>query len=341
MTINMGLIGAGRISDVHLKALTNDERVRLNCIADTDESAARRQAERYGAERFVTDYREILDDPSIDTVDVAGPVFIHCPITLEALDAGKDVICEKPMALNLDEVDQMINKAKETGRRLLVKKYQRFSRPHQLAKEMIDGGTLGRAYFGKASVVEQHLDQENDPEAWRGTWEKAGGGVLMDFAIHKIDLMQFFFGRAQAVTATTRRLVAEHPNKAEDIGIVTIEYAAGSIANIVSFNCDDSLPKAWHRQEIYGTEGSLQIHEIDTTLNMNLTVNGRSDEVVSVPNWWEEANITVIRHLIDCLVDGTEPVAPLSEVRHDLEIISAAYRSSNEGKRIVLDDAKP
>ena len=339
MTINVGLIGAGRISDVHLKALTGDERVRVICIADTDASAAARQAEKFGVRRFVTDYREMLDDRSIDAVDVSGPVFLHCPMTLDALESGKDVICEKPMALNLDEVDRMIGKAKETGRRLLIKKYQRFARPNELAREMINRGTLGRVYFTKTSVIDQQLDQENDPNAWRGTWHKAGGGAVMDFGIHKIDLMQYYFGRAKAVTATTRRMVGEHAEKAEDVGIVTIEHVSGSISVIMCFNCDESLPKAWHRQEIYGTEGSLQIHEFDHTMKMNLVVGGQSDEIVSTPNWWEEGNIAVIRHLVDCLVDCAEPVASLEEARHDLEIVFAAYQSSSEGRRIVLDAA--
>ena len=337
MAIGVGLIGAGMISDVHLKGITRDQRARLMCIADTDEAAAARQAEKFGAQRIVSDYREMLDDPSIEVIDIAGPVFLHCPMTIEALEAGKDVICEKPMALNLEETDRMISKAKETGRQLLVKKYQRFSRPHEIARELINNGDLGRIYLGTASTVEQHLDQENDPNAWRGCWDKAGGGALLDFGIHKIDLMQFFFGRARAVTATTRRLICEIPEKAEDLATVTIEYESGGIATILSFNCDDSLPKSWHRQEVYGTKASLQIHEFDTTLKMTKSAAGESQEIIAMENWWEEANIASIRHLLDCLVDGVEPVAPLSEVRHDLEVAFAAYRSSEEGRRIVLD----
>ncbi len=336
MVIGVGLIGAGMISDVHLKGLTRDQRVKVICIADTDKAAASRQAKKFGVKHTVGDYREMLDDPSIEVIDVAGPVFLHCPMTIDALEAGKNVICEKPMALNLEETDRMIGKAKETGRQLLVKKYQRFSKPHEIAKQMISNGDLGGAYLGTASTIEQNLDQENNPDAWRGCWDKAGGGVLMDFGVHKIDLMQFFFGRATAVTATTRRLVCDFPERAEDVGAVTIEYESGSIATILSFSCDNSLPKSWHRQEVYGTKASLQIHEFDTTLRMTKTIDGESKEIISTENWWEEANVSAIQHLVDCLVDGVEPITPLGEVRHDLEIIFAAYQSSEEGRRIVL-----
>ena len=204
---------------------------------------------------------------------------------------------------------------------------------------MIDDGTIGRAYLGMISVIDQHLDRENDPGNWHGVWQMAGGGAVMDFGIHQIDLLQFFFGRAQAVSATTKRSAAEFPEKAEDTGILTIEYGNGAVASIICCNCDTSLPGMTPRKEIYGTEGSLQIHQVDGQTKLNLRADGKSSEVVSISNWWEDANLAVITHLVDCLVDGAEPVATLEEARHDLEIVLAAYRASKEGKRIVLEDA--
>lgn len=245
----------------------------------------------------------------------------------------------KALARDLAETDQMIERARTTGKRLLIKKYQRFSQPHRAARKLIDDGTIGRPYLAMISVIDQHLDRENDPGNWRGVWEKAGGGAVMDFGIHRIDLLQFLFGRVRSVTAMTRRQAAAFPEKAEDTGLLTLEYENGAIASIICCNCDTSLPGMTPRREIYGTEASLRIQEVGGRTKLNIRSGGNSTEVVSVSNWWEDANIAVVTHLVDCLVDGAEPVATLEEARHDLEIVLAAYRSSREGKRIGLDEA--
>ena len=336
MSICVGVVGAGFISEVHLKALSVDERVNLAWVIDTNSEVALQQAVKYGIPQTATDYRRMLDDPSVDVVDIAVPHFLHLPITLEALDAGKDVMLEKPIALDLNEADKLITKAETTGKQLLIKKYLRFSKPHQMAKELIDKDAIGRTYLGVASLYAQQLHWENDPENWHGVWEKAGGGVVMDAAIHLVDLMQFLFGRAKAINAITKRLVAENPDKAEDVGALNIEYVNGQIASIVCANCDNSLPRIFFRKEIYGTKGSLLIHDLNGENKLDLRVGGKTDEVVSIKNWWEEANFAAINHLVDCLVDGEKPVASLDEARHDLEIVLAVYQSNKEGKRIAL-----
>ena len=336
MTIRMGVIGAGAISDVHLKALAAHDRVEIGCIADPSAEARERQAMRYGIGRSVADYREMLEASDLDAVDIAVPHYLHCPVTLDALSAGLHVICEKPIGLNLEEADRMIEAAERAAGRLLIKQYQRCAKHHTTAKEIIDSGAIGDIYLMTGVFIAQQLSIENDPDNWRGTWDKAGGGIMLDGGVHLVDLMQFILGRATAVSATAKRLVARHLHKADDTSSLTIEYERGAIGSVVCANCDTSFPELIAEKGFYGTRGSLRVLQEGPLTRLVRSANGVSEEVVAVENWWEKANVAVMTHLVDCLLDGSEPVVSLAEARHDLEVVLAGYRAANEGRRVSL-----
>ena len=337
MTIRMGVIGAGAISDVHLKALAAHDHVEVACIADPSPEARARQATKYGVGRSVADYREMLERSDLDAVDIAVPHYLHCPMTLDALSAGLHVICEKPMGLDLEEADRMIAAAERSKGRLLIKQYQRCAEHHTTAKEIIDSGELGDVYLVTGLFIAQQSSIENDPDNWRGTWDKAGGGILIDGGVHLVDLMQFMLGRAAAVSATAKRLVADHPHKADDTASLTIEYERGAIGSVVCANCDTSFAELTTDKSFFGTRGSLRVLQDGPLTRLIRSAGGVSEEVLTVENWWEKANVAVMTHLVDCLLDGSEPVVSLEEARHDLEIVLAGYRSANEGRRVAIE----
>ena len=201
------------------------------------------QARKYGIGHSVADYREMLGRPDLDAVDIAVPHHLHCPMTLDALSQGLHVICEKPIGLDLDEADRMIEAASRSKGRLLIKQYQRCAEHHTRAKEIIDSGELGDVYLMTGLFLAQLSEAENDPGNWRGTWDRAGGGILIDGGVHVVDLMQFILGRAVAVSATAKRLVAGLPHKADDTTSLTIEYERGAIGSVVCASCDTSHPR--------------------------------------------------------------------------------------------------
>ena len=337
MTIRIGVVGAGAISDVHLKALAAHDRVEVTCIADPSAEACDRQAMKYGIGRSFADYREMLDRPDLDAVDIAVPHYLHCPIALNALSAGLHVICEKPIGLNLEEADRMIEAADRSSGRLLIKQYLRCAEHHARAKEIVDSGEIGDVYLTTGLFIAQQSWIENDPDNWRGTWDKAGGGFLIDGGVHLLDLMQFVLGRAVAVTATAKRLVADLPHKAEDTASLTVEYERGAIGSVVCANCDTSLPELTFGTGFYGAGGSVHVLQDGPIARLIRSTDGVSEELLTVENWWEKANVAVMTHLVDCLLDGTEPVVSLEEARHDLEIVLAAYRSSGEARRVSIE----
>ena len=337
MTIRMGMIGAGAISDVHLTAFAAHDGVEVVCIADPSAEAREGQARMYGIGHSVADYREMLVRPDLDAVDIAVPHHLHCPMTLDALSEGLNVICEKPIGLDLDEADRMIDAAEHSKGRLLIKQYQRCAEHHARAKAIIDSGELGDVYLMTGLFLAQLSRAENDPENWRGTWDRAGGGILIDGGVHVVDLMQFILGRAVAVSATAKRLVAGLPHKADDTTSLTIEYERGAIGSVVCASCDTSHPGLTPDKAFYGTQGSLRVWQDGPLTRLTRWTGGVSEEIVAVENWWESANVAVVTHLVDCLLDGTEPNVSLEEARHDLEIVRAAYRSASEGRRVELE----
>ena len=337
MTIRMGLIGAGAISDVHLKAFAAHDRVEVVCIADPSAEAREGQARKYGIDHSVADYRDLLGRPDVDAVDIAVPHHLHCPMTLDALSQGLDVLCEKPIGLDLEEADRMIEAAERSKGRLLVKQYQRCAEHHTRAKQIIESGELGEVYLMTGLFLAQLSQVENDPGNWRGTWDRAGGGILMDGGVHVVDLMQFVLGRAVAVSATAKRLVAGLPHKADDTTSLTIEYERGAIGSVVCASCDDSHPGLTTDKGFFGTRGSLRVWQDGPLTRLTRWAGGVAEEVLAVENWWEAANVAVVTHLVDCLVDGTEPNVSLAEARHDLEIVLAAYRSADEGRRVTIE----
>ena len=259
MTIRMGMIGAGAISDVHLKAFAAHDGVEVVCIADPSAEAREGQARMYGIGHSVADYREMLVRPDLDVVDIAVPHHLHCPMTLDALSEGLNVICEKPIGLDLDEADRMIDAAEHSKGRLLIKQYQRCAEHHARAKAIIDSGELGDVYLMTGLFLAQLSRAENDPVNWRGTWDRAGGGILIDGGVHVVDLMQFILGRAVAVSATAKRLVAGLPHKADDTTSLTIEYERSAIGSVVCASCDTSHPGLTPDKAFYGTQGSLRV----------------------------------------------------------------------------------
>ena len=127
------------------------------------------------------------------------------------------------------------------------------------------------------------------------------------------------------------------PHKADDTTSLTIEYERGAIGSVVCASCDTSLPGLTTDKAFYGTRGSLRVWQDGPLTRLTHWTGGTSEEVCAVEKWWEAANVAVVTHLADCLLDGTEPNVSLAEARHDLEIVRAAYLSAREGRRVEIE----
>lgn len=334
--VGLGIVGAGSIADVHLQAYAAHPAVRVVALADVRAEAARGLANRYGLSRTATDYRELLDDPAVELIDLCLPHFLHCPVALEAFQAGKSVIVEKPMALTVAECEAMIEAAQQAGKRLFVAHNMRFMPAHMRAKELLEAGAIGRPFLAIFNIIGNEFANMNDPQHWKGSWDRAGGGVFFDTGMHAVYMLEHFFGLPAAVTAVMKRLVVTAENKAEDNAVVTFEFPQGLLATVaITYT---ALAHPWDEQRhLYGTEGSLHIR--DSGLPPLTLRRGGTAEAVPVEileNLWMDSVAAALHHFIDCYRTGTEPVVTPEQALRAVHMATAAYEAARTERRIVL-----
>lgn len=339
MSLKVAVIGAGGIVNPHMDAYVRSPHVQEVHLADPAAAAREAMVARFGIIKHAcADYRELLDDPSIQVVDICTPHYLHRPQAIEAMQAGKDVILEKPLALNVAECDEMIAVSRETGRRLFCALCQRRFPAHLKAAELIAKGEIGRPFMGIINIVGNEFPRMNDPDNWKGDWNLAGGGALFDTGYHAVYVLQHFFGPARSVVAMTPRLVVEPENKADDTSAAALEMDGGVLCNIAVTYA--ATGDRWSEERrIIGTEGSLLIRDNPEDEMPLVVMHGADFFPVPVHNPPAINGYAIGRtvdHFIDCILTGAESEITLAEARAAVATVQAAYQSERDGVRVTL-----
>ncbi len=198
--LKIGLIGAGGIAQgAHMKGYASiPDQCEMAVVCDINPETAKEAATKFGIERVTSDYHEVISDPAIDAVSVTTPNAFHMRPTIDALKAGKHVLCEKPLAMNASEAKEMCRAARDSGKILQVALQSRFGGPARFMRQFIDAGNMGDIYYARAKA----LRRRGVPH-W-GVFidkEKQGGGPLIDIGVHILDLTLYFMGYPKPVTA--------------------------------------------------------------------------------------------------------------------------------------------
>lgn len=232
--IRVALIGTGSIAHAHLEAYALfPERCKVVALVNNQEERARQLKEKFNLDCAIfTDYRVMLQEEKVDLVSICIPPKAHAPMAIDCLKAGKHVFVEKPMAMSLEECDQMIEAADESGRILSVVGQNRYFDPIWKLKKTLDSGMIGKVVHAQ---VDSHWwrGESYYDLWWRGTWETEGGGCTLNHGVHHMDMLQWMMGMPQTVQAVISN--ASHPNsEVEDISIAILSYPNGSLAQITS-----------------------------------------------------------------------------------------------------------
>lgn len=337
--IRFGLIGCGRVAPRHAQSLAQLAETQLVAVADLRQSRADRFAAEAGADSY-TDYRALLDRADIDAVSICVPSGLHAQVALDALDAGKHVLVEKPIALTLADADAMIAAAEARGLMLGVVLQNRYNHPMRQLRAAIDAGTLGPLHLG-AACVRWYRPQSYYEDGWHGTWAM-DGGALMNQSIHHIDALQWFMGDVEAVSAyTTTRA---HIMEAEDIGVAILRFKSGALATV------EGSTVTWPENlegsvSIFGASGSVKIG--GTALNRIVLwkVDGMveqeaeilTSQVVDPPSVYGYSHREVIHEFATALAAGRAPGTPGAEARRSLALVLAIYTAAREGREVRLD----
>ena len=339
-TTRFGLIGCGRIASRHAQSISELGDARLVAVADVVASRAERYAKEYQADAYV-DYRRLLERRDIDVVTICTPSGMHAQMAIDAMQVGKHVIVEKPMALKLEDADRMIATAKSLGVKLCVVLQNRYNPPMQDLRRVIDEGRLGKLLLGNATV-RWYRPQEYYEDGWHGTWEM-DGGALMNQSIHHIDALQWLMGEVESVFAYTATLA--HKMQAEDTGVAVIRFKSGAIGSVegstVTFpeNLEGSVAlfgergsvkvggTALNRKVIWKIEGALE-HE-----NVLL----RRDEV-DPPSIYGFSHKAVIADMIAAIEQNRAPTTDGISARKSVALVLAMYESARTGQPVNMHD---
>lgn len=336
--VRFGIIGCGRIAPRHAQSFQQVSGAQLIAVADIIPSRAQHLAQEYGAAAH-TDYRELLDRSDIDAVSVCVPSGLHAQVAIDAMQAGKHVLVEKPIAITLEDADRMIEVSKSSGRTLGVVLQNRYNHPMQTLRQAIDAGKLGRLYLGNA-CVRWYRPQSYYEDGWHGTWAM-DGGALMNQSIHHIDALQWLMGPVVSVNAYTATLA--HKMEAEDVGVAIVRFASGALATI------EGSTLTWPQNlegsvAVFGEHGSVKIG--GTALNrielwkvageLEQEAELLTSQRVDPPSVYGYSHREVVRDFVHALHTGTEPGTPGPEARKSLALVLAIYESAACGHEVSL-----
>lgn len=322
--LKIGLVGCGGISEAHARGyLALDGVVRVTAVCDVDPDRARARAAQLGAERVYTSLDELLAESGVDAVDLCLPHRAHAPATIAAAQAGKHVLVEKPIAASLDEADAMITAARKAGVKLMVAHNQRYHALHVRVRELLDEGAIGRVYCARA---DNNMDFKPPAGHFIYSREAAGGGALIGYGVHRIDLLRWYLGEVREVAHFQTREGARFEGEASALTILKFaDRAIGEVAVNWMVRNPPWMDMLW----LYGDNGS--IHNIGG-LHVDSERGGpRVEEVPATDPFAEQ-----IRHFARCVLEDREPLTSGPEARRTLEVVVAAYRSAATGTVVNL-----
>jgi predicted dehydrogenase len=230
-TLRAAIVGTGAIANAHAASLETTPGARLAAVADRDPDHARAFAGRWGGPTVFDSLDELLESGTVDVLHVCTPPGVHAAQAIAALDAGLHVICEKPAALSLDELDAMTDAAARNDRRLAIVFQQRTGTAAAHVRALLDSGALGRPLVATCETL-WYRDPAYFAVPWRGKWATEGGGPTLGLGIHQIDLLAWLLGDWSSVNGQLWRLARE--TEMEDVSTATVAFDSGVVASVIT-----------------------------------------------------------------------------------------------------------
>jgi len=353
--VNVGISGLGGMGLAYCLALNKLKRANLTAVCTRRKVVAEKFAKEFHATPY-TQLSDMVKRTDLEAVMVATPNHLHAEQTILALEAGKHVLCTKPMATTLAEADRMIAQSRRSGTKLEIGFQFRYDPRIYTAKRLIDRGMLGRIFLG-IDCLPIYRGPEYWREApWRGMISEAGGGVLPTHASHDLDYLQWFFGPVDWAMGRADTMIQDI--EVEDSVSATLKFKSRTIISLVGTTA--ALASKSPRFEIFGEKGVLALvrGRIESGRPCSLllssggvwrTVAGR-DRVLYASYWnrlpkWTtgissvpsvNALVRNVEEFLESIIEDKEPLVPGEEGRKSVEMTEGIYRSSREGRLITF-----
>ena len=346
--MRVAIIGCGSIArQRHAHEYSLNSNVEIAGFFDFVSERAQELAEEYGSKAY-SSLDELLEDKSVDAVSVCVANAYHAETTIKALRSGKHVLCEKPMAISLEDCEEMIKEAERSGKRLMIGHNQRLAKAHMEAKRLIDAGLIGDIITFRTSFG------HGGPETWaikpgKDTWffdkSKAAMGVMADLGVHKTDLIQYLTG--QRVVRTTARLVTLD-KRGEDGELIGVDDNAVCIYEM-SGGAFGTMTASWtyygaedNSTVLYGTKGIMRIYD-DPAHSIVVKLADGQEQVYDVEQIQTNDNQTksgVIDLWVDCLKNNRAPEISGESALCAMRAVFASIASSQTGKAVEIEANK-
>jgi UDP-N-acetyl-2-amino-2-deoxyglucuronate dehydrogenase len=343
--IGFGLVGTGMAGGIHAAEFPFVNGAELVAACSRNEAKLREFAATYGIPEIYTDYRALIDSPNVDVVIVLAPTGLHEEIATYAARAGKHIIVEKPLDINLERADTIIAECKKAKVKLAVIFQMRFGSVANAVKKAVEDGALGKIFLADAFDKSSRTAEYYNSAAWRGTKELEGGGCLMTQSIHIVDLLQHVVG---PVTSVVGKVATRHHDiEVEDTATALVDFESGAMGVIESTS--SILPALKSNLQIHGERGTIvanaqydqilfwDVKGYPSPIPVENCVNlGDIDDPWAYP---QTRHRIQLQDMVDAIHEGREPILTGEDARKSLAINMAIYESSRTGRRVFLNEA--
>ncbi len=285
----IGLVGAGWIGAEHGRNILKNPRAELAAICDAKADNIGKFKQATGSAcREYTDFAALLKDKTVEAVVIASPNGMHAEMCVKAAAAGKHIYCEKPMALSLDDCARVRDAVEKAGVRYLIGYHRRLNPLYQYAKNLLDGGALGKLFLAESDYI-HHVPAHWDIWTWLGK-EAVAGSLFHAGSGHNVDLLRYLCGEIREVACMKGVfLPREHQVETEDTALAIFSFASGAIGK-VHFSVGPKCPFQFNLR-LYGTSGTLLNNRLWLDSMPRFDEPGREDQCISLPQGWIPDNV--------------------------------------------------
>ena len=339
--LKFALVGCGRISKRHSELLGNNQikGAKLIALCDVSFSKAKRISDLFKIAAY-DDMDKMMQNESIDVVVVLTPSGLHAKHVVNLSKYGKHIMVEKPMALTIEDTENMIYACDENNIKLFVIKQNRFNVPVVKLREALESGRFGKLSLGTVRVRWARHQAYYDQDSWRGTWAM-DGGVLTNQASHHVDMLEWMMGDVESVFAKMTTALADI--ETEDTAIVTLKFKNGALGIIEATtatrpaNLEGSISILGEKGTV--VVGGVAVNKMQTWIfedEQDGDANVLEEFSVNPPNVYGFGHQAYYEHVVDCIENGSANLVDGLQGRKSIELISAIYESAETGKEVFL-----
>lgn len=351
--VKIAIVGVGSISKLHIEGYLKNPDAELYAFCDINPDRLKFMGEKYGITRLYTDEDKMLAElPEIDAISVCTWNSAHAECTIKALNAGKNVLCEKPMSISVEDAQKMKDAADKSGKLLMLGFVRRYGNDCKVMKDFANNDTFGEIYYTKA----QYLRRNGNPGGWFADTKFSGGGCLIDLGVHVIDYVRYILGCPKPISvygATFKKLgdrrnlktssiyspsskTDEKICNVEDLAVALVRFDNGAVLNIetsFSLNIDGGKNSI----EIFGTKGGAKLVD---DLKIYTEMNGYMTNVEIDGNTSPDFDVMFnqeINHYVDCVKNNKPCISTAEDGVVLMKILMGIYESARTGHEVILN----